>query len=189
MSKKVISKQDVKNVAELLMKINDSTTTLEIKKELRVNGFWATQSNIADFMYAIYEEEGWAFKFNGSFRTYYLNDACVVDDSRDDRTIDDSDDSINQTKPLDNKKNDCSDCNDCDCLIDDSMSYTLKTGKVIELLDPLLLPQSHWKVSSNITNKIFYFDSKLNREEVRYVYYKMAEIEKGSNYKAEKINF
>ena len=67
---KTIDKEVVLGMAEALMILNGSTTTLEVKIELRKQGYQATQSAISHFMDLLGEEEKWIFDFNGSYRTY-----------------------------------------------------------------------------------------------------------------------
>lgn len=68
---------DVERVATELLAKNGKTTNLEIKNQLRAEGFWAIQSAVAVSMYVITELNGWHWVFNGTYRTYYkdLNSA------------------------------------------------------------------------------------------------------------------
>jgi len=63
-------KAAVKRVAEILMLINGETTTLEIKKLLRLEGFIAYQRDVSKMMKALVEENVWTFTCNGIYRTY-----------------------------------------------------------------------------------------------------------------------
>ena len=62
--------QNVKQTAEMLMLLNGSTTTLEVKDFLRLDGFIAYQRQVSDMMKWIQEEYDWSFTCNGVFRSY-----------------------------------------------------------------------------------------------------------------------
>ena len=60
----------VKDIAESLIASAGSTTTLEVKKELRQKGYWAKQSEVSKHMNDIALSEGWNWHDNGTHRTY-----------------------------------------------------------------------------------------------------------------------
>jgi hypothetical protein len=64
------SKNTVRKAAEHLMGIYGTTTTLEVKKYLRVIGYGAFQTDISDKMDALYPLCGWEFTCAGEFRVY-----------------------------------------------------------------------------------------------------------------------
>ncbi|MDW7692727.1 hypothetical protein R9C00_11665 [Flammeovirgaceae bacterium SG7u.111] len=70
---KTLTKDIVLNIAEGLMEINGNTTTLEVKNELRFQGYFAIQKDISFAMDALCYQYDWTFIFNGSFRIYLLN--------------------------------------------------------------------------------------------------------------------
>lgn len=73
----------VKKVAEELMKKNGSTTSLDVKNELRMQGYWAKQQQVGDFMRALHTQYAeWDSMNNGQFNTYMLNED--PDDADDD---------------------------------------------------------------------------------------------------------
>ena len=57
-------------VAETLMLINGATTTLEVKKLLRLEGFIAYQQQVSQAMDNLTQYKNWAYSCNGRFRTY-----------------------------------------------------------------------------------------------------------------------
>ncbi len=61
----------VKRAADTLMLLNGETTTLEVKKFLRLEGYIAFQQEISDMMDYIAKTYGnWVYTCNGKFRTY-----------------------------------------------------------------------------------------------------------------------
>ncbi len=67
---KSIDKEIVLGMAEALMILNGETSTLQVKAELRKQGYFATQAAVSHFMDVLSEEEGWVYEFNGKFRVY-----------------------------------------------------------------------------------------------------------------------
>ena len=47
-----------------------TTTTLDVKRSLRAQGFWAVQSEVSDAMAEIASREGWPWWSLGAFRVY-----------------------------------------------------------------------------------------------------------------------
>lgn len=64
-------KAEVFNTAEKLLAEKGETTTLEVKMNLRAQGYIAFQRDISYFMELVAEEAGWQFTCNGRNRTYY----------------------------------------------------------------------------------------------------------------------
>ena len=92
-NKKQLRKEDVKNVAFLLMDLNGNTTTLEIKDELRDMDYFAKQQDVSNLMIEIFNEndDKLDFDFNGRYRTYYFK--VDSDDliEEDDKEVDEED--------------------------------------------------------------------------------------------------
>ena len=61
----------VRLVAEQLMESNGTTTTLEVKNQLRNQGFWAYQANISAMMDELACLLGWQYEYCGRFRRYF----------------------------------------------------------------------------------------------------------------------
>ncbi|PHN03249.1 hypothetical protein [Flavilitoribacter nigricans] len=57
-------------ITEALMLTHGTTTTLEVKKELREQGFFAVQEEVSALMAGLAEERNWKFWSNGRFRVY-----------------------------------------------------------------------------------------------------------------------
>ena len=71
-TKPFADKDVIKRVAEMLMQINETTTTLEVKKLLRLEGFIAYQKNVSDAMQQLANHSNWDFTCNGIYRTYFF---------------------------------------------------------------------------------------------------------------------
>lgn len=78
MSYKTTEKDDVKRVAEQLIEDNGSTTNLDVKMQLRKEGYYATQGIISNFMSELIDDEGWHVTNNGRFRTVGHSDVSAV---------------------------------------------------------------------------------------------------------------
>lgn len=57
-------------ITEALMLTHGTTSTLEVKKELREQGFFAVQAEVAAWMAILSEERKWKFWSNGRYRVY-----------------------------------------------------------------------------------------------------------------------
>lgn len=57
-------------ITEALMLTHGTTTTLEVKKELREQGFFAVQAEVSALMESLTEERNWKFWSNGRYRVY-----------------------------------------------------------------------------------------------------------------------
>jgi len=62
---------DVERVASAQLASREYTTTLDIKNELRKQGIFALQEDVAHSMYLLWESHGWHWTFNGTYRKYY----------------------------------------------------------------------------------------------------------------------
>jgi hypothetical protein len=85
MTYKDLTAQDVWIAFQQLLAENGTTTTLDIKLDLRDDGFHATQHDVAQFMYWHCQVGDLFWTFNGTFRTYYSSlqdalDAYSADD-------------------------------------------------------------------------------------------------------------
>jgi hypothetical protein len=69
---KSLTKSDVYDVALDLIEENGSTTTLDVKTELRARNFSARQADVSEHMIEIAAEEKWGFSFNGVHRVYKI---------------------------------------------------------------------------------------------------------------------
>lgn len=71
---KNLTKDAVKKTAVKLMNDNGETTNLDIKNELRTEGYNAKQKAVSDFMIELASEENWEHTNNGNHRTYTIGD-------------------------------------------------------------------------------------------------------------------
>lgn len=69
-SLQTIQPEVVCQITEALMLTHGTTTTLEVKKELREQGFYALQVEVSGLMSVMAEERNWKFWSNGRFRVY-----------------------------------------------------------------------------------------------------------------------
>ena len=77
---KDLTKQDVNDAMVRLINANSTTSTLEVKNDLRSLDFWAVQSNVASFMREIYNDQEleWIVNFDKGYREYSLNTVVPV---------------------------------------------------------------------------------------------------------------
>ena len=71
---KALNINSVQSVAEALMAKNGATTTLEVKNQLRKEGFFALQAEVSAAMDFLAWENDWTFSSNGQYRTYHFGD-------------------------------------------------------------------------------------------------------------------
>ena len=63
-------KESIRECAERLLAQNGMTTTLEVKMDLRHQGYIAFQNDVSHWMERVAKEEGWSYICNGDFRIY-----------------------------------------------------------------------------------------------------------------------
>lgn len=188
MNKLTVDKNIVKEVAELLININGETTTKEIKTELRDNNYYATQEIVSNFMAQISNEQGWSYTFNGEYRTYFI-DKDVTDTTDDEEVIEEDEDG-----GITNDGNISASTNTNVITPDVHEPYVnqfhlMKDGFIVKPIQPATsIPIGSWKVfNPNNTNQYIYLDGSLSREQVRYAFYKIYNLPKGSFYSAHKV--
>ena len=69
---KNLTKQDVLAAAVALMNANGSTTSKDVKTQLRIEDFKANQSEVGEFLRELQIEQNWSKDFNGVYNTYTL---------------------------------------------------------------------------------------------------------------------
>lgn len=74
-----ITVDDVRTVALQLMEENGTTSNLEIKEELRRQGFWAEQHEVSTMMDEVQNDPEIEWAFNGTYREYW-----IVEEDEDD---------------------------------------------------------------------------------------------------------
>ena len=65
-----LTKKIVQDVGTHLIESNGSTTTLDVKQELRNQGYWAVQHEISTFMSQLADDGVFKYTDNGTYRTY-----------------------------------------------------------------------------------------------------------------------
>lgn len=65
-------KLEVLQSAEHLLDQKRAVTTLEVKLDLRAQGYVAFQSEVSYWMAQLANEQNWIYTFNGTFRVYHL---------------------------------------------------------------------------------------------------------------------
>jgi len=143
---KTFNDADIQAVVEQLTENGATTTNLDIKRELRNQGFWATQDLVSQWMMANYSSLSLDFTDGNGFRTYF--------------EADDSASGIGlqigvSSGPTDDGVTVC---------------YTKQNGETVESTDD---PETgDWKVVAitdplNDTRTFAYFDAGYTRDEVR----------------------
>ena len=139
---KNLAKQDVKDAAVKLMQSNGSTTTLDVKNELRSQGFWATQNQVSDFMNDLHNEESdWVFDNPNGFRVYRIDASGV--------STNDNDTSQSQGAS-------------------GEAAYVNAAGNKIEAVDSNQTKSDDWECYTPMdATKIMFFPGTFSRDEVR----------------------
>jgi len=65
-------KLEVLQSAEHLLDQKREVTTLEVKLDLRAQGYVAFQAEVSFWMAQLAQEQDWLYTFNGTFRVYHL---------------------------------------------------------------------------------------------------------------------
>jgi arginine repressor len=68
----------VRKAAEHLIAIYNATSTLEVKKYLRAQGYVVFQYDVSRKMDKICHENKWSFQCNGTFRVYFIPQPLTV---------------------------------------------------------------------------------------------------------------
>ena len=140
---KNLAKEDVKDAAVKLMQSNGSTTTLDVKNELRTLGFWATQGIVSDLMNEVSDDEGWTFDNTSGYRVYRVKAVATTD------------------------SNDSNDSQD-DGSVSDDGKYMSRNGKKIEAIDAKDIKSDDWECYSQVAGiPTQYFPGEFSRDEVR----------------------
>lgn len=67
---KTLTKTAVKSTASKLIKTNGETSTLEVKRHLRTEKYFALQVDVSRFMTELSDEENWDSSSNGTYNVY-----------------------------------------------------------------------------------------------------------------------
>lgn len=146
---------DVSTVAVELITKNGSTTTLDVKQELRNQGFYATQEKVSAIMDELNSYGTLGFTTNGSWRTYYEKQNTPI-------KVQSSGTYSKTTKVKGSNKG----------IKFDSDSYTKRDGKVIQSV-PSLSSDSYYVVSTANGGRQMYFPKDFTKDEIRQAYAKI----------------
>ena len=67
---KMLTKEIVKITAENMLIEHGCMTSLEVKKRLREQNYFAIQADVSAYLDQLAREEGWSYTDNGKFRIY-----------------------------------------------------------------------------------------------------------------------
>ncbi len=153
--RKQLTKTIVKDKADELIKVNGSTTNLQIKEALRKDGYWATQDDIREYMDELEVEEGYSVNNNGSFRTF---SAAPEDD--DDQSPGYGGLKINTSTATKTTTS---------TAIKPTTQLSIKAS-LIQPIDETEVDGSDWMAYSVMNNDILYYSSNYTRDQVRCAY-------------------
>jgi hypothetical protein len=154
---KNLVKSDVYDVALDLIEENGSTTTLDVKNELRTRGFFAKQADVSEFMLEVAAEEKWDFTYNGVHRVYTIKVASVS----------------NQLKAAGNTG--CCLTSTAGVTKVTSDSYTKRDGTTIETMEDCDADTGDFRVWSVDSNDELYFSGNedYTRSDIRFAFSKI----------------
>lgn len=156
---KNLTKADVFDVASDLIEQNGSTTTLDIKNELRNRGFFAKQADVSELMIEVCSEENYSFSYNGVHRVYSdgkTNTAVTTQTPASNASALQNAANGNQIIPASAAT---------------GKSHTTRFGKVIVAFPSHAAANSgDWAVTSTVSQTVYYFPSTYSRDDVRCAY-------------------
>ena len=91
---KKVSEKDVTDKFVQLIEENGSTTTMDVKKALRNDGFWVFQKTVSAILHETFIDLGITRQFNGQYCTYYKAEPQTTDEDNSmdsDNDLDDVD--------------------------------------------------------------------------------------------------
>ena len=94
---KNLTKQDVLSVAVALMNANGSTTSLDVKNQLRADDFNARQQEVGEFMRELQIEQNWDKNSTGLYNVYSVAAPSTSTSSTSNSIVDDCVNFINET--------------------------------------------------------------------------------------------
>ncbi|MCK9576368.1 MAG: hypothetical protein M0R51_10645, partial [Clostridia bacterium] len=161
---KTLTKADVFDVASDLIETNGSTTTLDIKNELRVRGFFAKQADVSDLMIQVCAEENYSFSYNGVHRVYT--------DSKGQSVAQPTTANQSTTQSLRAAAGQPSNANQIvPASVATGRSHTTRSGKVIvSFANANLVTTGSWKAYSVTSQTVYWFPSTYTRDDVRIAY-------------------
>lgn len=155
---KTLTKADVFDVASDLIEQNGSTTTLDIKTELRNRGFFAKQADVSELMIEVCQEEGYTFTFNGVHRVYSEGSTNSQNSQTKSVSLSAALQAAGKTVATQTQTA-------------TGQSHTTRSGKVITAYASKADAKSNdWVVYSTINQVNLYFPGSYSRDEVRIAY-------------------
>lgn len=163
---------DVQDVCNKLTANGATTTNLDIKKELRKVGFWATQEGLSDFMALNHAFLGLDWTFNGQYRSYFVATQPTSNDDDDDNSTISSGGlgnigtnfvATNDPKSSTNPK-----VKTGSNLV--TVNYTKRNGDNISSVQVLAPRAKYWMVTTTFINgvrNLAYFSRSHSRDDVR----------------------
>ena len=147
---KTTTRDDVKRVALELIDKNGNTSTLDVKLQLRKEGYYATQNLISGFMTDIINEVGLDASNNGRYRTISHSNVSAVNTAIDSND-DDNDDTVQTTDYKSGKR------------------YIRRDG--VELVSLSQPAPGDWVLSdARGLSESLVFDGRFTRDQVRQAY-------------------
>lgn len=160
---KNLTKADVYDVALDLIEENGSTTTLNVKNELRNRNFYAKQADVSEFMIQIADDENWLFTYNGVHRVYKIGSG---NSTQSNTSLSNQLKNTGKQKSATNSftKNGVS-----------GLSYTKRDGTCVETIDKQDSETGDYRVWSTVVNDELYFSSSkgYTRHDVRFAFAKI----------------
>jgi hypothetical protein len=155
---KTLDKSDVLDIAADLIQKNGSTTSLEVKTELRNLDFFATQQQVSDFLNELYLDDELEYtQNNNGYRDYHYP---VISNSTFMQSFSSSQASSSQTStPIVNVV---------------SGSYVKRDGKVIQ--SNTIGNIGDYRVWNIINTDVQYYPSTFTRSEVRAAHAKITGV-------------
>lgn len=162
---KQLTKSDVYDTAMDLIEDNGTTSTLEVKMELRNRGFFAKQADVSEFMLEIADEEKWSFTYNGVHRVYTIDTATAT---------------VTSNQSLSNQLKNANAVSQPVTQIAGFQlpSYTKRNGTVIQTITAASIKVGDYKVFSLTSNKVLYFSGNAgySRSDIRFAYAKIENV-------------
>jgi len=152
MSYKTLDREDVREAFLRLLDQKGTITSLDVKQDLRDQGFWAAQADVANHLYWICDEEQKPFTFNGTYRTYY-NDPNMMPGSRSNPLMNDPDDEEDDDDSL-------------GTLVSQNLQKPLRKSP----LTPDEVKTGDWEVSW-YGSAVEYFDGQMRRGKAKSLYH------------------
>ena len=143
---KKITYDVVKEVAESLIASNTTTTTLDVKEELRTRGYIANQSEVSSMMDKVSSDCN--FSIDNSNGTYRIFSTSLSSGNSSLTAL------LNTSKTLKTKK-------------PSAVAISIKSKDLKPITNP---KQRDWEVSSISCQHILYFDGYNKRDTVRYTF-------------------